>query len=238
MPACFIESSKENPHSTLLDYSDVIGKSITELHAIKPPKGVSWTDFSLDDLAKWSVCVSALSEEKKFRFVPRIIASQDVMQHIRDLLIPFWSLLEEMWKDLEALSVSLGKRECDMEQDRVLVHRDIHGGNILIRQDGRLVLLDWEELAFGFPEQDLDLLPQIAAVYKQHCKFKNFVPDRFRFFCLFRIFIDLEDDFAKLLFEEERSNNQKELLEEISDKLSNLQHQRKSWQQIINEFEQ
>ena len=72
-------------------------------------------------------------------------------QRLRDLLLPrkneILGYLQRL-KELQALAKAA-------EKEMVVCHTDLHGGNLMVDDEGNLYILDWEGAMIAPPEQDL-----------------------------------------------------------------------------------
>ncbi len=70
-------------------------------------------------------------------------------------LVAVWRANEATIAALRARTTALGEQLRRAEQPRVLCHADAHLGNVLVGDDGRLWLIDWDGAALAPRERDL-----------------------------------------------------------------------------------
>jgi hypothetical protein len=96
-----------------------------------------------------------------------------------------------------------------LDKPQVICHTDLHGGNLMVDQNGDLVLLDWESAMLAPPEHDLFFIAgeqEFRDVFLPHYESEagpiELDPDLFGFYFYRRAFEDVAGFITRILAEE------------------------------------
>jgi spectinomycin phosphotransferase len=129
------------------------------------------------------------------RYLARLSAeppATPVQADLRRLLAPYSNQMQADWAELQALAEACRQTHWAPR----ITHSDAPG-NVLIGDDGRLYLVDWDEVMLGPAERDtwFHLTPKTAATFLKLYRqtFPEYQPEalRYRFYVFRRFFDDL-----------------------------------------------
>jgi len=132
------------------------GHVLARLHAASLPAAVaarlpreSFLPVSLDALERARAAVAAVGRDLPDDGVAREVRAL-WRRHLREI-----DLVAAKTRDLGALLRQRLSDDADAETLYVACHGDVHTYNVLVAGDGRLRVVDWDELLIAPPERDL-----------------------------------------------------------------------------------
>lgn len=135
------------------------------------------------------------------------------LRALRDLILP---RREEIAGQLARLH-SLRRAVRRLDGPLVLCHTDLGGDNLLVDEDGRLSVLDWDGATVAPPEHDLQSglggdFPRFLTVYQGAGGARPLHVDHFAFYLLRRYLADLTARLVRILEEETTAEEDEDLL--------------------------
>ena len=184
---------EDEPTPVLL--RDEFARTIAAIHAATPaladvlPPPETFATPELDVLRRCLAEAGAVTPDAR----PGLLA-------LRALVLPRQSEIVARMEQLARLQARLRT----LEGPFVLCHEDLGGSNMLVDEDGKLYVLDWDGVQLAPPEFDLWTcfgagLARSLAVYREAGGAWPLHVDRFAFYLLYRYLGDLTARFERLL---------------------------------------
>jgi spectinomycin phosphotransferase len=124
----------------------VLGEAARRIHATRLPFAML-RQVRLDTFhPPWAAAVRAVYARMERR--PFANAQQEAMEH-------FWRPRAAEIRRITARAAELGKMLRERAPTRVLCHGDLHTANLVIDDQGRVGIVDWDTLVFAPRERDL-----------------------------------------------------------------------------------
>jgi Ser/Thr protein kinase RdoA (MazF antagonist) len=130
------------------------------------------------------------------RYLARLSADppvSPVQANLRRLLAPYSNQMQGDWSELQALAEACRQTQWAPR----ITHSDGNGSNVVMGDDGRLYLVDWDEVMLGPAERDtwfhLNAKARTKFLHLYRQAFPDYQPEalRYRFYVFRRYFEDL-----------------------------------------------
>lgn len=122
-----------------------LGKALRQVHTTKVPDSLSKLIKCETYSSKWRQAARSFFKHKNFHTNDSIALK--FLKYIKDQKL----VIERLIDRAEQLSLSIKGQPVDF----VLCHSDIHAGNVLIKKEGAIYLVDWDEPILAPKERDL-----------------------------------------------------------------------------------
>lgn len=143
----FIEGQDGFSRDLTNDQWITLGKTLRQVHEFHLPQLIKNQIKHESYLPKWQKAVRAI--------YTHIDAEQTVADEIAVKLLTFMKEHRATIKHLVNRAEQLGQKIQKQSPEFVLCHSDIHGGNVLIANDGALYIVDWDQPIMAPQERDL-----------------------------------------------------------------------------------
>jgi spectinomycin phosphotransferase len=123
-----------------------LGKALRQVHQLKLPASIAQSIKQEDFSPKWRNKVKSI-----YATIEDAIPSDEIASKFLTSLKKQKSVILQLTDKAEELATIITEQSTDF----VLCHGDIHAGNVLIANDGRLYIVDWDEPVMAPRERDL-----------------------------------------------------------------------------------
>ena len=131
----FINGQDGFSHNLNRDQWIEFGKALRQIHEFDVPLFIQEKIRHENYSPKWREVVRSIYDH---------IESERSDDHIDLALLAFMKKHKEIILRLVDMAEKLGKKIQKKDPDFVLCHSDIHAGNVLIQDDGKIFLVDWD----------------------------------------------------------------------------------------------
>lgn len=124
----------------------VFGKAIKRIHQMEVPQHIQMKIPIETFSSQWSNQLSKCTQ-----ILDGAEFSDPIIQNLADIIITHKDTISHLMFRVELLSNVLKNRPLDL----VICHSDLHAGNLLIEQEQKLYIVDWDTLLMAPKERDL-----------------------------------------------------------------------------------
>ncbi len=123
-----------------------LGETLRAVHAAALPPELSQRLPREDYAPRWRDAVTGFDQQ---------VEPHDFDDAIAGRLAAFWITKRAEIRAMVARADTLGRALQQRERPFVLCHSDVHGGNVLLSENGELAIVDWDEPILAPRERDL-----------------------------------------------------------------------------------
>ncbi len=143
----FIEGQDGFSRDLTKDQWITLGKTLRQVHGIHLPPSIKDQIKQESYSPKWRDAVRSI--------YTHIATQPPIADEVASKLLTFMNEHQQIIKSLIDLAEQLGKKLRRQSHELVLCHSDIHGGNVLLANNGALYIVDWDQPIMAPKERDL-----------------------------------------------------------------------------------